>query len=148
MECVHDHPYASREPVTLHTGDLEDPSSCFTFPSTGESSIKAQKLGLPKTPQWLPIFVRVEGRYYSSLISSPPASSTLPRPPLNCSLNMPGSFYPQAFTPLFLACCNPSAPLKPLLRRRLPSETTLPTFCKNCNPAILPVTLFLFLNHT
>ncbi|XP_015441594.1 coiled-coil domain-containing protein 158 isoform X2 [Pteropus alecto] len=30
----------SREPVTLHTGDLEDPSSCFTFPSTVSPSIK------------------------------------------------------------------------------------------------------------
>ncbi|XP_039701435.1 coiled-coil domain-containing protein 158 isoform X5 [Pteropus medius] len=30
----------SREPVTLHTGDLEDPSSCFTFPSTVSPSVK------------------------------------------------------------------------------------------------------------
>ncbi|XP_038299804.1 coiled-coil domain-containing protein 158 isoform X6 [Canis lupus familiaris] len=30
----------SREPVTLHTGDLEDPSSCFTFPSTASPSVK------------------------------------------------------------------------------------------------------------
>ncbi|XP_027456006.1 coiled-coil domain-containing protein 158 isoform X8 [Zalophus californianus] len=30
----------SREPVTLHTGELEDPSSCFTFPSTASPSVK------------------------------------------------------------------------------------------------------------
>ncbi|KAM5287639.1 coiled-coil domain-containing protein 158 isoform 8-T10 [Hipposideros larvatus] len=30
----------SREPVTLHTGDLEDPSSCFTFPCTVSPSVK------------------------------------------------------------------------------------------------------------
>ncbi|XP_028737761.1 coiled-coil domain-containing protein 158 isoform X3 [Peromyscus leucopus] len=30
----------SREPVTLHTGDLEDPSSCFTFTSTASPSVK------------------------------------------------------------------------------------------------------------
>nr|XP_044985918.1 coiled-coil domain-containing protein 158 isoform X5 [Jaculus jaculus] len=30
----------SREPVTLHAGDLEDPSSCFTFPSTVSPSVK------------------------------------------------------------------------------------------------------------
>ncbi|XP_071072068.1 coiled-coil domain-containing protein 158 isoform X3 [Dasypus novemcinctus] len=30
----------SREPITLHTGDLEDPSSCFTFPSTASPSVK------------------------------------------------------------------------------------------------------------
>nr|XP_035953719.1 coiled-coil domain-containing protein 158 isoform X1 [Halichoerus grypus]XP_035953720.1 coiled-coil domain-containing protein 158 isoform X1 [Halichoerus grypus]XP_035953721.1 coiled-coil domain-containing protein 158 isoform X1 [Halichoerus grypus]XP_035953722.1 coiled-coil domain-containing protein 158 isoform X1 [Halichoerus grypus]XP_035953723.1 coiled-coil domain-containing protein 158 isoform X1 [Halichoerus grypus] len=30
----------SREPVTLHAGDLEDPSSCFTFPSTASPSVK------------------------------------------------------------------------------------------------------------
>ncbi|XP_016063021.1 PREDICTED: coiled-coil domain-containing protein 158 isoform X9 [Miniopterus natalensis] len=30
----------SREPVTLHTGDLEDPSSSFTFPSTVNPSVK------------------------------------------------------------------------------------------------------------
>ncbi|XP_036083724.1 coiled-coil domain-containing protein 158 isoform X5 [Rousettus aegyptiacus] len=30
----------SREPATLHTGDLEDPSSCFTFPSTVSPSMK------------------------------------------------------------------------------------------------------------
>ncbi|XP_029800500.1 coiled-coil domain-containing protein 158 isoform X2 [Suricata suricatta] len=30
----------SREPVTLHTGDLEDPSSCFTFLSTASPSVK------------------------------------------------------------------------------------------------------------
>ncbi|XP_042638015.1 coiled-coil domain-containing protein 158 [Orycteropus afer afer] len=30
----------SREPATLHAGDLEDPSSCFTFPSTASPSMK------------------------------------------------------------------------------------------------------------
>ncbi|XP_075800536.1 coiled-coil domain-containing protein 158 isoform X1 [Microtus pennsylvanicus] len=30
----------SREPVTLHAGDLEDPSSCFTFTSTASPSVK------------------------------------------------------------------------------------------------------------
>ncbi|XP_060236935.1 coiled-coil domain-containing protein 158 isoform X4 [Meriones unguiculatus] len=30
----------SREPVTLHSGDLEDPSSCFTFTSTASPSVK------------------------------------------------------------------------------------------------------------
>ncbi|XP_073747908.1 coiled-coil domain-containing protein 158 isoform X8 [Callorhinus ursinus] len=30
----------SREPVTLHTGELEDPSTCFTFPSTASPSVK------------------------------------------------------------------------------------------------------------
>ncbi|XP_076999219.1 coiled-coil domain-containing protein 158 isoform X3 [Tamandua tetradactyla] len=30
----------SREPATLHTGDLEEPSSCFTFPSTASPSVK------------------------------------------------------------------------------------------------------------
>ncbi|XP_032313517.1 coiled-coil domain-containing protein 158 isoform X7 [Camelus ferus] len=30
----------SREPVTLHTGDLEDPPGCFTFPSAGSPSVK------------------------------------------------------------------------------------------------------------
>ncbi|CAO2639317.1 Coiled-coil domain-containing protein 158 [Lemmus lemmus] len=30
----------SREPVTLHAGDLEDPSSCFTFTTTASPSVK------------------------------------------------------------------------------------------------------------
>ncbi|XP_037685955.1 coiled-coil domain-containing protein 158 isoform X2 [Choloepus didactylus] len=30
----------SREPATLHTGDLEEPSSCFIFPSTASPSVK------------------------------------------------------------------------------------------------------------
>ncbi|XP_008584193.1 PREDICTED: coiled-coil domain-containing protein 158 isoform X5 [Galeopterus variegatus] len=30
----------SREPVTLRAGDLEDPSSCFTFPCTASPSVK------------------------------------------------------------------------------------------------------------
>ncbi|XP_020957119.1 coiled-coil domain-containing protein 158 isoform X2 [Sus scrofa] len=30
----------SREPVTLHTEELEDPASCFTFPSAGSPSVK------------------------------------------------------------------------------------------------------------
>ncbi|XP_042534369.1 coiled-coil domain-containing protein 158 isoform X2 [Dipodomys spectabilis] len=30
----------SRDPVTLHAGDLEDPSSCFAFPSTVTPSVK------------------------------------------------------------------------------------------------------------
>nr|XP_003414188.1 coiled-coil domain-containing protein 158 [Loxodonta africana] len=30
----------SREPATLHAGDMEDPSSCFTFPSTASPTVK------------------------------------------------------------------------------------------------------------
>ncbi|XP_004383183.1 coiled-coil domain-containing protein 158 isoform X1 [Trichechus manatus latirostris] len=30
----------SREPATLHTGDMEDPSSCFTFPSPASPTVK------------------------------------------------------------------------------------------------------------
>lgn len=43
MECLHDYSYASRDPVTLYAGDLEDPPSCFTFISAGEFSVKAQQ---------------------------------------------------------------------------------------------------------
>lgn len=43
MECLHGHSSASREPVPLHAGELEDPSSCLTFPSTGEFPLKALK---------------------------------------------------------------------------------------------------------
>ena len=50
---LHDHSYVSREPVTLHVGELEDPPGCFVFPSAGEFLMKAQKWGLLK-PQWLP----------------------------------------------------------------------------------------------
>ena len=42
------HSYVSREPVTLHVGELEDPPGCFVFPSAGEFLMKAQKWGLLK----------------------------------------------------------------------------------------------------
>ncbi|KAH0507096.1 Coiled-coil domain-containing protein 158, partial [Microtus ochrogaster] len=43
-DCITDSSLRSelchREPVTLHAGDLEDPSSCFTFTSTASPSVK------------------------------------------------------------------------------------------------------------
>ncbi|XP_003790173.1 coiled-coil domain-containing protein 158 [Otolemur garnettii] len=39
-ECSKSSETLSRDPVTLHTADMEDPSSCFTFPPTGSPSVK------------------------------------------------------------------------------------------------------------
>ncbi|XP_053444041.1 coiled-coil domain-containing protein 158 isoform X2 [Nycticebus coucang] len=39
-ECSKSSETLSRDPVTLHTGDMEDPSSCFTFPPTASPSVK------------------------------------------------------------------------------------------------------------
>ncbi|XP_029424393.1 coiled-coil domain-containing protein 158 [Nannospalax galili] len=42
-----------REPVTLHPGDLEDPCSCFTFPSAVSPSMKnssSRSFNSPKSP--------------------------------------------------------------------------------------------------
>lgn len=137
MKCLHDHSCASREPVTLHAGELEDPSSCFTFASAGECSVTAQKWGWLKTLQRLPVSTRMTANDVTVTYESP----LILRSHSSCShfihsassilelfLNGPGSFRIRTFPPTVLSTSlSPSPLLEPLLITvtvRLPLTTS------------------------
>ena len=109
LKCLHDCSCASREPVTLHAGELEDPSSCFTFASAGECSVTAQKWGRLKTLQRLPICMRMAANAVTITYESPLIlwshsycshfiHSALSF--LELFLNSPGSFCIRTFSPM------------------------------------------------
>ncbi|XP_034527556.1 coiled-coil domain-containing protein 158 isoform X7 [Ailuropoda melanoleuca] len=69
----------SREPVTLHTGDLEDPSSCFTFPSTASPSVKnSASRSFHSSPKKSPVHSLLTGSVEDSVVSTSQYRSTKP----------------------------------------------------------------------
>ncbi|XP_059014929.1 coiled-coil domain-containing protein 158 isoform X2 [Mustela lutreola] len=69
----------SREPVTLHTGDLEDPSSCFTFPSTASPSVKnSASRSFHSSPKKSPVHSLLTSSVEDSVGSTPQYRSTKP----------------------------------------------------------------------
>ncbi|XP_058578198.1 coiled-coil domain-containing protein 158 isoform X8 [Neofelis nebulosa] len=69
----------SREPVTLHTGDLEDPSSCFTFPSTASPSVKnSASRSFHSSPKKSPVHSLLTSSVEDSVGSTSPYRSTKP----------------------------------------------------------------------
>ncbi|XP_045329651.1 coiled-coil domain-containing protein 158 isoform X5 [Leopardus geoffroyi] len=69
----------SREPVTLHTGDLEDPSSCFTFPSTASPSVKnSVSRSFHSSPKKSPVHSLLTSSVEDSVGSTSPYRSMKP----------------------------------------------------------------------
>ncbi|XP_040336754.1 coiled-coil domain-containing protein 158 isoform X5 [Herpailurus yagouaroundi] len=69
----------SREPVTLQTGDLEDPSSCFTFPSTASPSVKnSASRSFHSSPKKSPVHSLLTSSVEDSVGSTSPYRSTKP----------------------------------------------------------------------
>ncbi|KAK1345810.1 hypothetical protein QTO34_008275 [Cnephaeus nilssonii] len=76
MECLHGHSYASREPVPLHAGELEDPSSCFTFPSTVNPSVKnSASRSFHSSPKKSPVHSLLTSSAEDSICSTSPYRS-------------------------------------------------------------------------
>nr|XP_019788224.2 coiled-coil domain-containing protein 158 [Tursiops truncatus] len=68
-----------REPVTLHTGELEDPPSCFTFPSAGSPSVKnSASHSFHSSPKKSPIHSSLTSSAEDSIGSTPQYRSTKP----------------------------------------------------------------------
>ncbi|XP_073898069.1 coiled-coil domain-containing protein 158 isoform X4 [Castor canadensis] len=69
----------SREPVTLHAGDLEDPSSCFTFPSTASPSVKnSASRSFNSSPKKSPVHSLLTSSAEDSIGSTPQYRATKP----------------------------------------------------------------------
>ncbi|XP_026914503.1 coiled-coil domain-containing protein 158 isoform X5 [Acinonyx jubatus] len=69
----------SREPVTLQTGDLEDPSSCFTFPSTASPSVKnSASRSFHSSPKKSPVHSLLTSSVEDSVGSTSPYRSMKP----------------------------------------------------------------------
>ncbi|XP_007455481.1 PREDICTED: coiled-coil domain-containing protein 158 [Lipotes vexillifer] len=69
----------SREPVTLHTGELEDPPSCFAFPSAGSPSVKnSASHSFHSSPKKSPIHSSLTSSVEDSIGSTPQYRSTKP----------------------------------------------------------------------
>eukprot|EP00070_Physeter_catodon_P040844 XP_028347738.1 coiled-coil domain-containing protein 158 isoform X5 [Physeter catodon] len=69
----------SREPVTLHTGELEDPPSCFAFPSAGSPSVKnSASRSFHSSPKKSPIHSVLTSSVEDSIGSTPQYRSTKP----------------------------------------------------------------------
>uniref|UniRef100_G1P481 Coiled-coil domain containing 158 n=1 Tax=Myotis lucifugus TaxID=59463 RepID=G1P481_MYOLU len=76
MECLHGHSYASREPVALHAGELEDPSSCFAFPSTVNPSVKnSATRSFHSSPKKSPVHSLLTSSAEGSICSTSPYRS-------------------------------------------------------------------------
>ncbi|XP_028347736.1 coiled-coil domain-containing protein 158 isoform X3 [Physeter macrocephalus] len=71
--------YAAVEPVTLHTGELEDPPSCFAFPSAGSPSVKnSASRSFHSSPKKSPIHSVLTSSVEDSIGSTPQYRSTKP----------------------------------------------------------------------
>ncbi|XP_067590822.1 coiled-coil domain-containing protein 158 [Pseudorca crassidens] len=71
--------YVAVEPVTLHTGELEDPPSCFTFPSAGSPSVKnSASHSFHSSPKKSPIHSSLTSSAEDSIGSTPQYRSTKP----------------------------------------------------------------------
>ncbi|XP_043762359.1 coiled-coil domain-containing protein 158 isoform X4 [Cervus elaphus] len=69
----------SREPVTLHVGELEDPPGCFVFPSAGSPSVKnSASRSLHSSPKKSPVHSLLTSSVEDSIGSSPQYRSTKP----------------------------------------------------------------------
>ncbi|NP_796204.1 coiled-coil domain-containing protein 158 isoform b [Mus musculus] len=69
----------SREPVPLHPGDLEDPSSCFTFTSTASPSGKmSASRSFSSSPKKSPVHSLLTSSAEESVNSTPQYRSTKP----------------------------------------------------------------------
>ncbi|XP_021065995.1 coiled-coil domain-containing protein 158 [Mus pahari] len=69
----------SREPVALHPGDLEDPSSCFTFTSTASPSGKmSASRSFNSSPKKSPVHSLLTSSAEESVSSTPQYRSTKP----------------------------------------------------------------------
>ncbi|XP_065770237.1 coiled-coil domain-containing protein 158 isoform X5 [Muntiacus reevesi] len=69
----------SREPVTLHVGELEDPPGCFVFPSAGSPSVKnSASRSLHSSPKKPPVHSLLTSSVEDSIGSSPQYRSTKP----------------------------------------------------------------------
>nr|KAF6499309.1 coiled-coil domain containing 158 [Molossus molossus] len=67
----------SREPVSLHPGELEDPSSCFTFPSTVNPSVKnSASRSFHSSPKKSPVHSLLTSSAEDSIGSTSPYRST------------------------------------------------------------------------
>ncbi|XP_065734172.1 coiled-coil domain-containing protein 158 [Phocoena phocoena] len=68
-----------REPVTLHTGELEDPPSCFAFPSAGSPSVKnSASHSFHSSPKKSPIHLSLTSSAEDSIGSTPQYRSSKP----------------------------------------------------------------------
>ncbi|ELK37100.1 Coiled-coil domain-containing protein 158 [Myotis davidii] len=66
----------SREPVALHTGELDDPSSCFTFPSTVNPSVKnSATRSFHSSPKKSPVHSLLTSSAEGSICSTSPYRS-------------------------------------------------------------------------
>lgn len=66
----------SREPVPLHAGELEDPSSCFTFPSTVNPSVKnSASRSFHSSPKKSPVHSLLTSSAEDSICSTSPYRS-------------------------------------------------------------------------
>nr|KAF6386215.1 coiled-coil domain containing 158 [Myotis myotis] len=66
----------SREPVALHAGELEDPSSCFTFPSTVNPSVKnSATRSFHSSPKKSPVHSLLTSSAEGSICSTSPYRS-------------------------------------------------------------------------
>ncbi|KAM8801053.1 coiled-coil domain-containing protein 158 isoform 1-T1 [Rhynchonycteris naso] len=69
----------SRGPVILHTGELEDPSSCFTFPSTVSPSVKnSASRSFQSSPKKSPVHSLLTSSAEESIGSTSQYRSTKP----------------------------------------------------------------------
>ncbi|XP_057581472.1 coiled-coil domain-containing protein 158 isoform X2 [Hippopotamus amphibius kiboko] len=69
----------SREPVTLHTGELEDPPGCFAFPSAGSPSVKnSASRSFHSSPKKSPVHSLLTSSVEDSIGSTPQYRSTKP----------------------------------------------------------------------
>ncbi|XP_040093069.1 coiled-coil domain-containing protein 158 isoform X2 [Oryx dammah] len=69
----------SREPVTLHVGELEDPPGCFVFPSAGSPSVKnSASRSFHSSPKKSPVHSLLTSSVEDSIGSSPQYRSTKP----------------------------------------------------------------------
>ncbi|KAM9086265.1 coiled-coil domain-containing protein 158 isoform 8-T8 [Megaptera novaeangliae] len=69
----------SREPVTLHTGELGDPPSCFAFPSAGNPSVKnSASRSFHSSPKKSPIHSLLTSSVEDSIGSTTQYRSTKP----------------------------------------------------------------------
>ncbi|ERE91514.1 coiled-coil domain-containing protein 158 isoform X2 [Cricetulus griseus] len=75
----------SREPVTLHAGDMDDPSSCFTFTSTASPSMKiSTSRSFSSSPKKSPVHSLLTSSAEESVGSTSPYRTTK-------SINSPSS---------------------------------------------------------
>ncbi|XP_070228632.1 coiled-coil domain-containing protein 158 isoform X1 [Bos mutus] len=69
----------SREPVTLHVAELEDPPGCFVFPSAGSPSVKnSASRSFHSSPKKSPVHSLLTSSVEDSIGSSPQYRSTKP----------------------------------------------------------------------